>query len=193
MRDFLALKGCRVYVHDVASATGMRLHPHYTPCEWEHQQHAVEVWLSRALSHSPWRTASPRDADFVYLDGHGLSKWCTASRTLYIRNQKGNKTGDERVCQTGSNSSAKDVAGATSFHALQAFRWTGKGEGVLTYRDQRSKMLFWQRMLETSNVTTHRAVPRLIALTSFECERPFKDHHMLPRDLIMLPDRVSLA
>lgn len=72
----LAARQCRVYVHQVPKATGLRMHPMYSPCAWEHAQHATEVWINRALLGSPWVVSSPADADVVYLDGHHFSEWC---------------------------------------------------------------------------------------------------------------------
>ena len=37
-------RGCRVFVFDVAREVAT-LHPSYTPCEWEHQQHATRVHI----------------------------------------------------------------------------------------------------------------------------------------------------
>ena len=79
----LAARQCRVYVHQVPKATGLRMHPMYSPCAWEHAQHATEVWINRALLGSPWVVSSPADADVVYLDGHHFSEWCAPKGFTY--------------------------------------------------------------------------------------------------------------
>lgn len=73
---------CKIFVYDVETIG--TLHPMYTPCEWEHQQHAIEPWLSRALS-AEWRVASASDADLIFLANTGFSRWCTAVRELWMR------------------------------------------------------------------------------------------------------------
>ena len=100
------LTGCRIYVHDVATASGVRLHPRYTPCGWPHVQHADETWLSQALASSPWRVQSVADADLVYLDGHDFSRWCTASRILNMRNTQRRRKA-ERHAMSGSGPAAR--------------------------------------------------------------------------------------
>ena len=69
------LRGCRIFVHehDLSATRRVALHADYTPCDWEHHQHATVLWLSRALLASMHWTVptagalqpAPADADLI--------------------------------------------------------------------------------------------------------------------------------
>ena len=104
------IRGCSIYRHDVGTATGMRLHPAYTPCEWEHQQHALEVWLPRVVEEEwPWRAASMEDADIALVDGLDLARWCTVTRMLHMA---GAFNREQSRVQTCNGATAKGACGS---------------------------------------------------------------------------------
>ncbi|KAL1515128.1 hypothetical protein AB1Y20_004190 [Prymnesium parvum] len=174
------LHGCRIFVHDVAAATNSLLAAQYTPCEWEHAQHAVELWLSRALSHSPWRVRHASAADLLFLDSHHFSRWCTASRTLASRHfarGDAHAAPSERACEHAAlpSDALPSPRGATPLR-----------------RDEKSKRRLWAAMVAGSAALgQRRGVPRVVALTSKECPRPFGG--ALPADLLFLPDSAARA
>ena len=162
------LAGCRIYVHDVAARVGMRLHARYTPCDWPHVQHADEAWISKALWRSPWRVEDPAQADLIYLDGTEFSRWCTASRILSMRNTQQRaaraNTSSEVACAAAEQTDTRTAHPAG--HVLsrrRRSRGSGassepllKGEAdVPLLRDEQSKRLIWQLMLETSAALAH--------------------------------------
>ena len=197
------LTGCRIYVHDVATASGVRLHPRYTPCGWPHVQHADETWLSQALASSPWRVQSVADADLVYLDGHDFSRWCTASRILNMRNtQRREDGGSETVCP-----SATPVDQRPAKIARLALWERSNGDQITDvtptplFRDEKSKRVVWELMLNTSAALlsreargNKRLIPRAVALTSNECPPPYRPASA-PReqDLVLLVDQKPRA
>ena len=80
----LATASCAVYVLDTR-ASGVALHPKFTPCDWGNHQYAVEVWLRHALISTHWAgavTKNPQAADLVYIDAD-WSRWCTAAVDLW--------------------------------------------------------------------------------------------------------------
>ena len=81
----IPLTGCKIYVHDAQTATGLMLDPLHTPCgRWEHNQFSLERSLSRAVQAWPWRVPSIDSADLVFIDGLALSRWCAA--TIELKN-----------------------------------------------------------------------------------------------------------
>ena len=189
-------RGCRIFVMDVAD-TVATLHPSYTPCAWEHQQHAVEVWLSRALATSPWRVSSVADADMIFLANAGFSRWCTASRVLQMRYRAAGKAGRigelEPVCI--DQTSGPPPPPRPQQHVGPRGRghrpaWARQGlvlEAKQLMRDEQSKRWLWRKMLAHSEALQREAVaarggggdgsaappPRVLTLTSHECPRPY--------------------
>jgi len=176
-------RGCAIFVHDVTAATGLRLHERYTPCGWPHVQHADEAWLTRALTRSAWRVSRPEKADFIYLDGHEFSRWCTASRILAMHNSAqrlfaANVT-HETACPGSTTSDQRPAM--TAEHVLRQRLKGHSSEPTALHptpimRDERSKRKLWQLMMATSSaLSSARRIPRVVALTSNECPPPFRD------------------
>ena len=108
------IKGCIIHRYDVGAETGMRLHPNLTPCEWEHEQWAIELWLARVLQESwPWTSASPSLANVTYVDGLDLARWCTVTVHLSMREYTRGRfnvskmTSAERLCSNTSTPIAR--------------------------------------------------------------------------------------
>ena len=184
---------------DVADSIGT-LHPSYTPCAWEHQQHAVEVWLSRALgATSPWRVSSVADADLIFLANAGFSRWCTASRLLQMRYRAAGKAGRigdlEPVCTEQTSGPPPPPPPPSVEPRGRGLRpsWAHKGlvlSDKQLMRDEQSKRWLWRKMLAASEALQREAVaarggggggggssaappPRVLTLTSHECPRPY--------------------
>lgn len=73
--------GCVIHVVNASEATGLRLHPAHTPCEWKEHQFATEWWLDRALTmatkrNSSWLVNDPEKADLIFIASHNFALWC---------------------------------------------------------------------------------------------------------------------
>lgn len=165
-------------------------------------QHANEAWLSAALAHSPWRVEDPSAADLIYLDGHDFSRWCTASRTLAMRNAQWHVWGsraNETACAGAPLTDhrqplqAMEVIKRRQPQPAQPPAFAPAQDEVAPLsRDEVSKRYVWRRMLETSEalLPAGQRVPRVVALTSGECPMPYWGRNQKrPEDLIMLVDQ----
>ena len=213
------LEGCKIYVHDVAAATGMRLHARYTPCGWPHVQHADEAWISLALRTSPWRVADPEQADIIYLDGGEFARWCTATRILAMRNTQQRRAHADQQGELACDDplAAKELpsSSAKAYLSKELLKMRRKKHPTLraeqpaeVFRDEVTKRTLWQLMLNSSAALLsdagrgaaaaaprrrgrrRRMVPRVVALTSNECPAPYRPRSSpLEDDLLLLVDQ----
>ena len=73
-----------------------------------------------------------------------------------------------------------------------------RGDALLIDRNERSKQHLWKRMVESyaeiPGAPAGRLLPKAIALTSGECQRPYAAKGLgIPKDLLVLPDRAPRA
>lgn len=190
------LEGCRIYVHDTAAATGLRLHERFTPCGWPHVQHADEAWLSQALQSSPWRVSTPAAADLIYLDGHDLSRWCTATRIITMRKAEARSAANVRsevACEAMHITDSRKAQSAEVVLRRRKARAEQPGQPATPLqRDERSKHVLWDLMLQTAGALqpSNRTVPRVVALTSMECPPPFfPEREPSEQDVVLLVDQ----
>ena len=178
---------CRVLALDVLSATGMRLHAAYTPCEWEHNQFAADALLQRHVADGhPWLVKEPHAADVVVLVGHGFDRWCVAQTLLRNRILEAQTSYTNSELHGGAlcanRSDAIEACGAPHANAC-------KKAGRL-FRSEVAKRALWERMHAAVDALNTSA-PRVVVLLNNECPPAWLGSKRGMKDTLMLADRVS--